>query len=88
MASISGAHHIASSEKDRNIVVCELVKSKVFSTVPSRKHNTFPHPRHVLHAKTRDDMNDQKTIHALCIVLIYMFVLIYSAGVLNCNDFT
>ena len=47
---------MASLEKDRNIIVNELVKSKVFSTVPGRKHNTFPHPRHVLHAKPRDEV--------------------------------
>ena len=56
VTSISGAHRIASFEKDRNIVVSELVKSEVFSTVPNRKHNTFPHPRHVLHARKRDEL--------------------------------
>ena len=51
-----GAHHIASSEKDRNIIVSELLRAKVFSTVPGRKHSTFPKPRHILHAKTEDEL--------------------------------
>ena len=53
VASTSGAHRMASFEKDRNIIVGELVKSDVFNTVPGRKHNAFPHPRHILHAKKR-----------------------------------
>ena len=41
----SGAHQRASTEKDRNAIVGELVHSKIFDTVPGRKHSTFPHPQ-------------------------------------------
>ena len=51
-----GAHHIASSKKDRNIIVSELVHAKVFSAVLSRKHSTFPKLRHILHAKSEDEL--------------------------------
>ena len=34
----------------------ELRKSKVFQNIPSRKHDTFPHPRNVLHGRPRKDM--------------------------------
>ena len=47
---------MASFEKDRNIVVCELIKSEVFNTIPGRKHSAFPYPQHVLHAKKRNDL--------------------------------
>lgn len=53
---LSGTHHMASAEKDRNIIVGELLQSKVFNTIPGRKHRSFPHPRHVLHAKTLDEL--------------------------------
>ena len=51
--SVSGAHQRASYDKDRNIIVCELLKSEVFITTPGRKHNSFPNPAHVLHTKKR-----------------------------------
>ena len=53
---VSGAHCRASTDKDRNIIVGELVRTKVFTTVTGRKHQTFPHPRDVLHAKTREEI--------------------------------
>ena len=56
IASISETHRMASFEKDINIIVCELIKSAVFNTVPGRKHSAVPYPRHVLHAKKRNDL--------------------------------
>ena len=53
---VSGAHHRAGTDKDRNIIVGELVRKNIFTTVQGRKHQTFPRPRHVLHAKTRDEV--------------------------------
>ena len=49
----SGAHHIAGYERDRNKIVSELIKFKVFTTIPGRMHSAFPNPRNILHAKEK-----------------------------------
>lgn len=41
MTASSGAHKRASTEKDLSIIVRELQKSKVFDTIPGRKHSSF-----------------------------------------------
>ena len=56
IGSVSDTHHVASFEKERNILVHELVKSNVFCNVPGRKHSAFPYPRHVFHATKRNDV--------------------------------
>ena len=56
VAKPSGAHHIAGYERDRNIIVSELIKSKVFTTIPGRMHSAFPNPRNILHAKEKRDV--------------------------------
>ena len=49
-------HHAPGSENDRNIVVSELIKAKVFSLTTSRKHPSFPHPKSVLHSKKLEEV--------------------------------
>ncbi len=51
IATVSGAHTRASVEKDRNVIVSELLKLKVYNTVPGRKYSTFQHPRNVFTPK-------------------------------------
>lgn len=52
----SGVHHISSMEKDTKIIVKELMRNTVFKTVQSRKHKTFPHPKNLLHTKSKDEL--------------------------------
>ena len=52
----SGMHKIGSYERDATVVVKELSQVNVFTTVSERKHPSFPRPRNVLHAKTKQDV--------------------------------
>ena len=52
----SGVHHAPGSEKDRNIVVSELRKAKLFTLTTGRKHPSFPHPKSVLHSKKIEEV--------------------------------
>ena len=45
----SGRHRIASATRDRNIIINELLRNKVFNCYPNRKHTTFPQPTSLLH---------------------------------------
>lgn len=51
MADVSGAHKRASTEKDQTIIVQELQKTKVFNTIPGRRHASFPRPKNILREK-------------------------------------
>lgn len=55
---VSGAHTRKNPEKDLVRIVAELHKTKVFKTVPSRKHGSFPNPRNVLHGRPKKDMQE------------------------------
>lgn len=54
----SGAHRRASIDKDRNIVINELMKKKVFQTILQRKHCTFPHSKNILRSIPKKDLLD------------------------------
>lgn len=54
----SGAHKVPSTEKDVNLIVEHLHKSKIFSLQDGRAHSHFATPRDVLHS-----MDKQKIIH-------------------------
>ena len=56
IATPSGVHHAPGSEKDRNTVVSELIKGKVFTLTTGRKHPSFPHPKSVLHSKKLEEV--------------------------------
>ncbi len=56
VSPISSTHTRRSEERDLNLLVNELGKSRVFSHIPQRKHMKFPKPRNVLHGR------DKKTI--------------------------
>lgn len=48
MPNISGAHKRASAEKDQAIIVNELQKRNAFTTIPGRKHKSFPKHKDIL----------------------------------------
>lgn len=56
--AVSGAHKRANTSRDINIVVNELIKSKVFSTINGRKHPTFPSPKDLLHVKSNSELHE------------------------------
>ena len=49
----TGTHHIASYERDQNVIVSELCTTNVFGSVSGRRHTSFPKPRNVLHAMSK-----------------------------------
>ena len=55
---ISGTHTRKNPDKDIQVIVKELQKSNIFKSIPSRKHNTVPHPRNVLHGRPKKDLEE------------------------------
>ena len=53
---VSGAHKRASVMKDTSIIVNELVKYEIFSSVDGRQHPSFKSPKDLLHAKSSDEL--------------------------------
>ena len=53
---VSGAHKSASVMKDTSIIVNELVKYEIFSSVDGRQHPSFKSPKYLLHAKSSDEL--------------------------------
>ena len=50
VSETSGAHKALKMEKDRTIIVNELINAGVFrATDKERKHHSFPNPRNILH---------------------------------------
>ena len=48
-------HSTATSEKDRDIIIQELLTASVFSVEEAgKKDNTFPRPRNLLHLKNKE----------------------------------
>jgi len=56
VATPSGKHSRANAKTDISVVVSELIKSDAFVKRAGRKHNTFSHPKNVLHLKARDEL--------------------------------
>lgn len=52
----SACRSIPSAEKDRDMIINQLQKSRSLSNLPSRKHSTFSKPRDVLHAMDHSDL--------------------------------
>lgn len=52
----TGTHHIASYERDQNVIVSELCTTNVFGYVSGRRHTSFSKPRNVLHAMSKQDI--------------------------------
>ena len=46
----TGTHRAPKSHKDRDAIIHQLQQSKIYCTIQSRVHHTFPKPRDVLHA--------------------------------------
>ena len=53
---VSGAHKRASVMKDTSIIVNELVKYEIFSSVDGRQYPSFKSPKDLLHAKSSDEL--------------------------------
>ena len=51
VARPSGAHHPPSYKQDLNIVIKELLQSKVSDRIPGRKHGCFKKVKDLLHEK-------------------------------------
>lgn len=56
--TVSGAHNRANVNKDIGIVVAELVKYEVFSTVAKRHHPSFKSPKDLLHGKSFTELHE------------------------------
>lgn len=54
----SGMHKEASITKDRDMLLNELLKCRVFEERGDRKHVSFPKPKDVLHLLTKEDFKE------------------------------
>ena len=48
----TGRHKVASATRDRDIMLSELMRNKVFNHYPQRRHSAFPKPTSLLHMNT------------------------------------
>ena len=63
-----GIHRAPSNcQKDRDTIIRELQRTKVFSTLQDRKYRTFPRPRDPLHAKSISEVLEWITKHIVSI---------------------
>ena len=53
----SGIHHRTKFDQDILKIVGELLQNKVFQANQPRKYKSFPNPRRVLHAKSKEELN-------------------------------
>ena len=58
-----GTHYALSSAKERDTIIHQLQESKVFSSIQSHAHRTFPAPRDVLHAKSDTELKEWIKAH-------------------------
>ena len=67
VADTTGIHRAPTSQKDRDVIIRELQRLEVFSSLRKRKYHTFPRPRDPLHAKSHDEIEEWITKHLICI---------------------
>ena len=66
----SGAHSKKSIEKDLHKVVNQLVKSRVFNVLPSRKHKSFPNIKtNYIRTLSEQDLKDWMIMHYANVLL-------------------
>ncbi len=74
----SGQHHVASSEKDRDTIVCQLQQTQVFTVITGRKHPTLPNPRDVMDGRTHLTMHTHHFTGSLLFTLCIFSCIIIS----------